>query len=151
MTQCWRLSLIHIYALRTIDFEGIVGIQLADPESVDESGYPTRMIVIPVMISEAVSENGAEVELPYGVLDKGWKVNIFWELNFEGAGINVGDGYSMVGKKDISADLRNSLQKKYVFRDCLLYTSYQKKLRKKQVWGILRSMCRSLKSLRSIW
>ena len=104
-------------ALRTIDFEGIVGIQLADPESVDESGYPTRTIVIPVMISEAVSENGAEVELPYGVLDKGWKVNIFWELNFEGAGINVGDGYSMVGKKDISADLRNSLQKKYVFRD----------------------------------
>ena len=91
-------------ALRTIDFEGIVGIQLADPESVDESGYPTRMIVIPVMISEAVSENGAEVELPYGVLDKGWKVNIFWELNFEGAGINVGDGYSMVGKKDISAE-----------------------------------------------
>ena len=104
-------------ALRTIDSEGIVVIQMADLDSVDESGYPTRMIAIPVRISDAVSQNGAELELPYGVLDKNWEIDLCWEMQFEGAGINVGDGYSMVGKKDISADLRNSLQKKYVFRD----------------------------------
>ena len=103
-------------ALWTIDSEGIVVIQMADPESVDESGYPTRMIAIPVMISDAVSENGAELELPYGVFDKNWEIDLCWEMQFEGAGINTGEGYHMAGKKDISADLRNSLQENYLFR-----------------------------------
>lgn len=87
-----------------------------DPESYDEStGNYDELYEYSVDNLEAMSKEGATIELPYRSLQKKWTVRFLLQINDEGSGAGIKDGedYVLNYDKEIELDGSTNVSKTY--------------------------------------